>query len=74
MIIEDRKIIWNITGPDKNMWSFFVYVLISQPKTYDVGTQKVRLNETALLSTQKQVSKPLDKQILTISVMSGRVF
>ena len=53
---------------------FFVYVLISQPKTYVVGTQKVRLNETALLSTQKRVSKPLDKQILTISVMSGRVF
>ena len=56
------------------MWSFFVYVLISQPKTYNVGTQKVRQNETVLLSTQKQVSKPLDKQILTISVMLGRVF
>ena len=36
----------------KSVYQKFIF-LISQPKTYVVGPQKNRLNETVLLSTQK---------------------
>ena len=35
-------------------------------KTYVVGTQKNRLNETVLLSTQKHMLKIMGKKIFTI--------
>ena len=36
--------------------------LVSQPKTYVVGTQKICLNETVLLSTKYKCLKLMDKK------------
>ena len=43
----------------------FIFFYFST-KTYVIGTQKNRLNETVLLSTQKQMVKLMSKKILTI--------
>ena len=44
----------------KNNFSYF------SSKTYNVGTQKKRLIETGLLSTQKQMLQIMGKKIFTI--------
>ena len=50
----------------ENLFSYF------STKTYVVGTQKNRLNETVLLSTQKHMFKLMDKK--TITFLCSKIF
>ena len=45
------KEVWYFRPPDKSAYCNIIF-LIFKPKTNVVGTQKNRLNETVLLSTQ----------------------
>ena len=55
--MNSRKI-WAIRPPDKSAYwgNYFRYF---SSKTYVVDTQKNRLNETVLLSTQKLIGKKI---------------
>ena len=48
--------------PDKNVY-FIIILIISQPKTYVVGTQKNRLNETVFFQYPKHMFKLIGKEI-----------
>ena len=43
----------------------FIHIPVLTNQKYFVGTQKNRLNETVLWSTQQQILKLIDKKIIT---------